>query len=307
MNGLLDDLTLDSENVSLDAMVNNISNGVASNTESQTEVAETNEVVSSAESNDEYTLKFDRPTFSKLLGTLKIIENICNDVEIREGIIRAKTNNNKGVLDINLQSIFQDKNLLISMLKMRLGLLKTFELDMNTQVDGDASIILQSNLQNYEFMDSLSKMTFRRPAPKFLDNPFIEDSEFNNIVSGCKDDSLIFTYTISAYLKQRLSTVCEGFRVDSIKFEFHGNYAKLGIETKSKEETSKNAAEIPLLQNIDNKMFTMINMPLTLQIASDVKISCYKLGGELAMCKCELNHFGIPFILYSKMKFANMV
>ena len=31
MSGLLDDLTLDSDSVSLDAMVNNISNGVASN------------------------------------------------------------------------------------------------------------------------------------------------------------------------------------------------------------------------------------------------------------------------------------
>ena len=299
VDGLLDDLDLGGQ--SLESMANN---GVdASPVESSASVS--NNVSSSAESNDVYTITFNRPDFSKMLGTLSIIQDICNDVEIREGIIRAKTNNNKTILDINLTSIFQDKNLLISLLKSRLNLLRTFEVDTNIQAEGDTnSIILQSDMQKYEFTDCFSKMAFRRPAPKFLDNPYIEDSEFQSLISGCTEDAMIFTYTITPYLKQRLSAICNGFRVDSVKFEFHGDHANLGIETKSKEETSKNTTQIPLLQQIDNKMFTMINMPLTLNIVSDVKISCYKLGGELAMCKSELNHYGIPFVLYSKMKFA---
>ena len=310
VNGLLDDLDLSGN--SLESMANNISgvndaplaepitNGDNSSAESSAST--------SAESSDEYTLTFSRPDFSKMLGTLAIIQDICNDVEIREGIIRTKTNNNKTILDIDLTSIFQDKNLLISLLKSRLNLLKTFELDMNIQAEGDTnSIILQSDLHTYEFSDCFSKMAFRRPVPKFLDNPYIEDSEFNNLISGCTDDSMIFTYTVTPYLKQRLAAICNGFRVDSVKFDFHGDHANLGIETKSKEETSKNTTQIPLLQNIDGKMFTMINMPLVLNIVSDVKISCYKLGGELAMCKSELKHFGIPFILYSKMKFQSIV
>lgn len=301
VDGLMDELI----GGSLESVANSLSNNETVS-QNVTEQVQTNAAIT--ESNNEYTLTFTRPDFSKMLGTLAIIQDICNDVEIREGIIRAKTNNNKTILDINLTSIFQDKNLLISLLKSRLNLLKTFELDMNIQTEGDNnSIILQSDMQKYEFIDCFSKMAFRRPAPKFLDNPYIEDSEFNSLISGCTDDSMIFNYTITPYLKQRLAAICNGFRVDSVRFEFHGDHANLGIETKSKEETSKNAAQIPLLQTIDNKMFTMINMPLTLGITSDVKISCYKLGGELAMCKSELNHFGIPFVLYSKMKFQNNV
>lgn len=309
VEGILDDLNLNSG--SLESLAGEIG-GEQVQTESIVESNVSSETatptIQNAESSDEYTLTFNRPDFSKMLGTLAIIQDICNDVEIREGVIRAKTNNNKAILDINLTSIFQDKNLLISLLKSRLNLLKTFELDMNIQSEGDNnSIILQSDTQKYEFIDCFSKMAFRRPAPKFLDNPFIEDDEFDNLTNGCTDDSLIFTYTITPYLKQRLAAICNGFRVDGVKFEFHGNYANLGIETKSKEETSKNTTQIPLLQNIDNKMFTMINMPLTLAIVSEVKISCYKLGGDLAMCKSELNHFGIPFVMYSKMKFQPTV
>jgi len=312
VEGLLDDLNLGG--TSLESLAGNISGETSAATSESSSTNETvqsevaNNVSSATESNDEYTLTFNRPDFSKMLGTLAIIQDICNDVEIREGVIRSKTNNNKVILDINLTSIFQDKNLLISLLKSRLNLLKTFELDMNVQSEGDNnSIILQADSQKYEFIDCFSKMAFRKPAPKFLDNPYIEDSEFNSLTNGCTEDNMIFTYTITPYLKQRLAAICNGFRVDGVKFEFHGNSANLGIETKSKEETSKNTMEIPLLQNIDNKMFTMINMPLTLGIVSEVKISCYKLGGELAMCKSELNHFGIPFVLYSKMKFQPTV
>ena len=303
-NDLLNDLAVDSDNLSLEGLANEIT-GTTSSAETVTETTASNNTVSnSVESSDNYTLTLDRPTFSKMINSLKIIENICNDCEIRHGIIRTKSDNRKVVIVADMTSIIQDKNLMFSFLKGKLNLLKTFELDMNVQAE-DNNIIIQANNDNYEFSDCFSKLQFRKPMSNFLDNVYMEDNDFQNIIGRATEDTLIFTYTVDNYVKQRLSKICEGFRVDSVKFDFHGDHATLGVETKSKDDISKNATQIQLLQNIDNKYFTMINLPFTLAIDSELKINCYKISNDRALCKCELNYLGIPFVIYAMMKFVD--
>jgi len=36
-----------------------------------------------------------------------------------------------------------------------------------------------------------------------------------------------------------------------------------------------------------------------------MKISCYKLSGDFAMVKCELDYSGIPVIIYAKVKIVD--
>lgn len=295
-NDLLDGLSL--EGIADD--IGNIASAPAEN-ETPVETAETAQATVTTGNGTNYTITLDRPKFSKMTNALKLIENICSDCQIKGGLVRTKTDNRKSVITLDLTSIIEDKDIMFSFLKGKLNLLKTFELDMDVQAE-DNNVIVQSTNDYYEFCDCFSKMQFRKPVEDFLDNKYLDDASFSPIVNGCTEDALIFNYTVPKYVRSRMAKICEGFKVDSIKFTFHGDHACFGVETKSKDNISKNANSIQILQNIDGKSFALINMPFTIGIESDMKISCYKLANDFAMCKCELDYSGIPFVIYAKVK-----
>lgn len=295
-NDLLDGL-------SLEGMAADFSGGAATEAV-ESPVAEVSAPTAVSSGNgSNYTITLDRPKFSKMTNALKVIENICSDCQIKGGLVRTKTDNRKSIIMIDLSSVIEDKDIMFSFLKGKLALLKTFELDMDVQAE-DNNIIIQSTNDYYEFCDCFSKMQFRKPVEEFLDNKFLDDSTFDPVVNGCTEDSLIFNYTVPKYERSRIAKICDGFKVDSIKFSFYGDHAKFGVETKSKDNVSENAHQIPILQSVNNASFALINMPFTIAIESDMKIACYKLGGEYAMCKCELSYFGISFTIYAKVKFV---
>lgn len=249
-----------------------------------------------------YTATFDRATFSKLIGALKIVENCCSDCDIKEGKLRTKTNDRHSIVCIDFSSVLQSKSLSFSLLKMKLNLLKTFELDMTSGTDQETSIMIEANDSNFEFSDNFSKMIFRKPIAGYLDNSYFPDEEYNPIVSRCTEDNLLFSYSMNAYLRKRIATICEGFQVDSVKFSLVGNQANLTVETKSKDNTSKNTTEIPLNRSIDNKYFMMTNIVFMLDIASDMNISCYMINDNNCMCKTQMTHYGIPITIYNIVK-----
>lgn len=299
-NDLLDGLSLEGM---ADSLSDTSSNEVQTTETENTPVDQASSAVTTGNGSN-YTITLDRPKFSKMTNALKLIENICSDCQIKGGMVRTKTDNRKSIITLDLTSIIEDKDIMFSFLKGKLALLKTFELDMDVQAD-DNSIIIQSTNDYYEFCDCFSKMQFRKPVEDFLDNRYLDDATFAPIINGCTEDALIFNYTVSKYVRSRMAKIGEGFKVDSIKFTFHGDHACFGIETKSKDNVSKNATTIQTLKNISGKSFALINMPFTIAIESDMKISCYNLSNDFAMCKCELDFAGIPIVIYAKVKFIS--
>jgi len=253
-----------------------------------------------------YMATFDRPTFSKLISGLKIVENFCNDCDIKDGKLRTKTNDRHSVVCIDFSSILPNKSLALSLMKLKLNLLKTFELDMSSGSDTESSIIIEANDSNFEFSDNLSKMIFRKPVAGYLDNSYLAEDEFTAIANRCTEDKLLFSYNMSAYLKKRIANICEGFQVDSVKFTLLGNQARLTVETKSKDNTSKNSTEIPLNRAVDNKYFMMTNIIFKLEVTSDMNISCYMVSDSNCMCKTTMTHYGIPITIYNIVKLANI-
>lgn len=257
-----------------------------------------------AQNPNNYTASFDRPTFSKLIGALKIVENCCSDCDVKEGKLRTKTNDRHSIVCIDFTSVLQNKTLTFSLLKLKLNLLKTFELDMSSGSDNESSIMIEANDSNFEFSDNFSKMIFRKPIAGYLDNSYLPDDEYNPIVARCSEDNLLFSYSMNAYLRKRIATICEGFQVDSVKFSLIGNQANLTVETKSKDNTSKNTTEIPLNRTVDNKYFMMTNIVFMLDIASDMNISCYMISEGNCMCKTQMTHYGIPITIYNIVKLS---
>ena len=53
----------------------------------------------------ENQVNLDAGQFDEVLRVLFVLSNVCNDVDIREGIIRQRTNDSATVFEVDLTSI----------------------------------------------------------------------------------------------------------------------------------------------------------------------------------------------------------
>jgi len=247
-----------------------------------------------------YSLTIEREKFSKMLNLMALIENYATDCDIQHGRIRQKTNNRQSITDIDLTSILGDNDLSLSLIKSKVQLLKSFELDENVQLN-NKNILIESNESNYEFTDPLSKMIFRKPSAKFLDNKHIPDEEFNQIIR-CKEENLLFTYTISNYIKRRMSAACLGFDTDLITFNLHELKGSATIQPTNKENTTNYIEEITLNKQVSNESFMISNLAFVLDIASDITLNCYTVTKDVYLCKISQMYFATPVVIYTQAK-----
>lgn len=247
-----------------------------------------------------YQLSVSRDDFSKLLNLLKIFENTCTDCDIQKGLFRCRSNDRQAIVQMDLTSILQTNGLSFSLLKNKISSLKTFELDDNVQVE-DKTVGIESNESNYEFRDPFSKMIFRKPIQRYIDNQFITDEDFASMIR-ISEDNLIFSYTINNYMKKRISNIAMGFQTDVIICQIAEMTASLQVSTTNHEDSSIVAKDIPINRDTGNKQFKMISLPFVLDMASDLKLNCYQVTPDVYMCKFDQSFYGVPITLYTQVK-----
>lgn len=251
-----------------------------------------------------YRITTSRDDFSKLLTLLKVFENYCNDCDIHSGLLRCRTNDRQAVITMNLSSILEDNPLQFSMIKNKINLLKTFELDDNVQVE-DKDIVIESNESNYEIKDPMSKMVFRKPVQKYIDNKFIDDSEFAQMIR-CEEANLIFSYDVSNYLKKRISNITMGFQSDIIKCKIIENVGHLSAATRNHEDSADFVSDIVLNREVSDKEFKMIAMPFVLDVSSDLKLNVYEAASDAYMCKFDQSYYGVPISVYTQVRVSDL-
>lgn len=241
-----------------------------------------------------------RDDFSKLLLMLKIFENHCTDCDIQNGLMRCRTNDRQSIISMDLTSIINENALTFSLIKNKLNILKTFELDDNVQVE-DKNIMITINDSNYEFKDQFTKISFRKPIIKFLDNKFIKDDEFASMIQ-CNEESLVFSYDISNYIKKRISNNCLGHQTDIINCVISDMTGKFFIEPKNHEDKTDFINDIIINTNVGDKQFKVYVFPFTLDVQSDIKMSVYAKSSNIYLCKIDQKYYGIPITIYMQTK-----
>jgi hypothetical protein len=246
-----------------------------------------------------YRVNIERDGFSKLLSLLKLFEIECTDCDIKNGIFRCRNNDRYAIISMDLSSIVGENDLSFSLMKNKIGLLKTFELDDNIQVE-DKNIWIESNESNYEFNDPFSRMIFRKPVQKYIDNKFISQEEFNTIIK-CKEEDLLFIYDINSYMKKRIRSIAEGFGNENIDCLMNEFEAQLKISSKQ-GDSSIIATGIQMNKQLTARMFHMVPLAFAVDIISDVRFSCYLLSSDVSLCKFEMSFYGIPISIYTQAK-----
>lgn len=251
-----------------------------------------------------YQIACTREQFSKLLTMLQIFQNHCNDCDIKKGIFRCRTNDRQAVLEMNLSSILQENDLALGIVKEKVALLKSFELDDNVQMD-DKNLYISGTESNFEFRDQISKTTFRKPIPKYLDNKFIDAEEFSNMIK-CREENLIMSYVFSSYLKKRIANICMGFKTEVLECIANGTESNIRINSSNKQDSATVGNAIPLNKEVNNKKFNVLILPFMLDVISDIRFSCYSVSNDVCLCKSELVYFGIPVSIYTQAKLTNI-
>lgn len=246
------------------------------------------------------TLSIPRDQFTKLLGTIKIIENCCTDCDIVGGKIRQKTNDRHFILDIDLTDILQTNDLSLQLIKQKVALLKSFELDDNVTVD-DENVGIEYSDKEYTFFDPLSTVKIRIPLKKFLDNPFIEEEKFSQMLT-ISEENMIFEHTASAYMAKRIKGVCEGFGVESLKCSLENYDATLSTQAQNHELVFKEKKAITLNREMPKRFFQFMYLPFSFDISSDVSISAYQTSNDVLLCKFGLTYYGTPISIYTQVK-----
>lgn len=254
---------------------------------------------------DDGILSITRSDFSKFTGILDVLQKSCGDADMIGGKIRQKSDDRQAIFYSDLSSILPGANITLSLLRKKVPLLKSFELDGSITVS-DESIRIAQEPNCVIFSDALSKMNFRRPIRNLMDNKFMDDGEFHeNILRNIVDENHIFTTTISSYLCKRIRALCDGFETESITCEMTDQNGQISVAKSNKEESSVVIPRVPLSRSFPGVVsFPMNALPFKMELQSDVQFSLYTCNrADAFLCALKQRYFGIPIDVYIRVSF----
>ncbi len=201
------------------------------------------------------------------------MKDICNDVDIRDGMIRQRTNDSATAFEIDLSPILNDLSLPIINLKTKLELFKIFS-DQEVEIsvhDPD-----ETHSQGYFVIsDNYSSLEFDGPELDFMDNKFISEEELNNIFVLNEEDLILNVQTeITSTISDRMRVISQGFNVNTVQVIFEGETASISTRTQSKDQFAKIVSGVTT-DRVLNCSSSLINTPFIIDHDGDIIFKMY--------------------------------
>lgn len=220
----------------------------------------------------ENQVNLDTTKYDEFLRVLLILKDICNDVDIREGFIRQRTNDNATVFEIDLTSIISNMNLPISELKNKLDVFKCFS-------GGEVSI---STLDDcFTIADQYSMLKIKNPILEFMDNKFISQEELSRVISPNQDD-LILSTQISKKISDRMRIIASSFHINSVQTIFNGETASISCSTQSKDNFAKFLNDIVSNKEL-NHSANLVITPFVIDHDGDINFEMFDSGNNVVV------------------------
>lgn len=210
--------------------------------------------------------------FNNFIRCLTNLKEVCNDADIREGILRQRTNNHTSVFEVNLTTVFEESNIALTNLKQKLELLKSFQ---GQQVEVIIDEPEDGTSGSYTFKDEHSSIKFITPTMEFMDNKFMDAEELESIFPA-SEEQLLLEKDLSVILSDRIKTVTHYFSIETIVVEFNGETASISAATPSRDQTAKFAENIIINEEISNSTTNISNVAFALDHEDDIKYIMFK-------------------------------
>ena len=234
-------------------------------------------------------VNLDSAKYEEFLRVLLILKDICNDVDIREGFIRQRTNDCATVFEVDLTSIISNMNLPISELKNKLDIFKCFSgEEVSISTTDDCFIIA----------DQYSMLKIKNPILEFMDNKFINQDELSRVVITNQED-LILSTQISKRISDRMRIIASSFHINSIQAIFEGETANISCSTQSKDNFAKFLNDIITNKEL-NHSANLVITPFVIDHDGDITFEMFDSGNNVVINSFSTTVGSINLNLYTR-------
>jgi hypothetical protein len=219
------------------------------------------------------TIVLNVEKYNDFMRCVTNLKEICNDIDIRDGVVRQRSNDKTSVFEMDLSSILNQSTFAISDLKKKLELLKTF-------VGQEVTITIEEGENGYfVFSDQYSNLKFLSPAPQFIDNKFMNESEVTSIFSLSEDD-LILDHNLTKLITDRIRIITQTFNTAAIQVNFGGETASITAATQAKDQFAKFVDNVVTNVVLENCSANLSTIPFGLDHDENVTFKMYKVTGQ---------------------------
>jgi hypothetical protein len=245
----------------------------------------------------ELTQSLNVESFNEFIRCLTNLKEVCNDADIRGGILRQRTNNHTSVFEVDLRAIFDEANIALTNLKQKLELLKTFQgQDVEVTIDEPDD----GTLGSYTFKDTYSSIRFVSPTMDFMDNKFMTEEELTAIFPS-DEDHLILERELPQLLTDRIRIISHQFSIETVRVDFNGETASITAATPSKDQSATFAQDIMMNEEIENSSTNISNVAFSMDHETDIKYTMFKHPDQnVALNKFETTIGDIDINVYSR-------
>ncbi len=227
--------------------------------------------------------------FSNFLRCLSLLQDDCNDVDIREGILRQRTNLRENIIEMDLTPLVSDYDIVLSNLKQKLPLLKGLS---------GHEVKINSTDNSISFSGERSIFKFVNPRMDFLDNKFMSSQELAKIFT-LREEDVILEYAISKETSKLMKVIQRQFHVISFQICFEGDNASIVSTTTSKDQYSGIERGIPIRRPL--KCFAnVVVTPFLIDHDGDILFKMYNVQETLCVNKFKTLVGKISVIFYGR-------
>jgi hypothetical protein len=229
------------------------------------------------------SINLNAEEYNDLLRCLIILKEVCNDVDIRDGYIRQRSNDKTSIFEIDMSSILPGINMAIPDIKRKLDSLKTFagqEITLDI-TDGDSGFFV--------FSDNFSSIKYMSPIVEYIDNTFMTEDELNNIFV-MNDDDLILEYDLPPMITERIRVITQTFSAEAIQVYFDGEVASIRAATQAKDQFAKFVSGIVTNVVLENCSALLSTIPFGIDHDTEVAFQMFKdPNQDISLNKFETN------------------
>jgi len=201
------------------------------------------------------TKELSEEEYADFFRCLNNLREICNDVDIRDGIVRQRSNDLTAIFELDMTSLLGNLNLPISNLNKKMDLLKTF---FGQAVTIEVTEGANETESSFIVSDSQSSVKFLFPSLDFLDNKYLTEEELNSIFN-LEEDDMFLHCNMTSLMTERIKLVTTNFNTQALKIELENDIATITASTQSKDQVAKFQTEIPLNINFNGKYFSNVS------------------------------------------------
>jgi len=232
-------------------------------------------------SENERSISLDAEKFNQFIQCISILRDLCNDIDIRDGIVRQRSNDRTVIFEMDMTSLISNLSIPITNIKQKFDLFKMYS-------NEEVTILLDDT--KFSITDNYSTINFNKPTLEYMDNKYITNEELTSIFE-LFDDDMILKIDISKTISDRLKVISQSFNVNSVQIFFNGDKGILSSSNQAKDQNAKLIDNIVLNKEID-KSITNINItPFIIGHDSNIDFSVYN-DKENQLINCSKANIG---------------